>query len=354
MLMLPVADERGASTRYRVLAHRPSLEEAGFTTEVRYPLDLEHRGPQRLVLRAADVLRDVYGESRADLWFVHRKMYPVPLVARLRREGVPLVFDMDDALDLPPPGATIGELGRERYRWNLAAMVEVADLVICGNRYLASRLPHDRYEILPTPIDTERFSPGAISPPTGPTLGWVGYSDNLRYLEALGDVLREVGGRHPGLKVVVVADRPANLPGVEVEFRPWSLEREVSGFDGIGVGLMPLADDPWTRGKCAFKAIQYMALGIPAVASPVGMNREVIEDGGNGFLPGSDSEWVEALDTLLGDPSRAKKIATAGRRTVEERYALDVISGELAGILSSLFHDGAEAQWWHGLGGRPH
>ena len=88
ILMLPVADERGASTRYRVLAHRPALEDAGFTTEVRYPLDLAHRGPQRLVLRVADVLRDVYGETRADLWFVHRKTYPAPFVAPVARRVV--------------------------------------------------------------------------------------------------------------------------------------------------------------------------------------------------------------------------------------------------------------------------
>jgi glycosyltransferase involved in cell wall biosynthesis len=348
ILMLPVADERGASTRYRVLAYRETLEQAGFTTEVRFPLGAGKRGPARVALRAADILRDVYGESDADLVFVHRKTYPFPLVPRLRREGRPLVFDMDDALDLPPPGAGVGDLSRERYRRNFHATVEAADLVICGNQYLASRLPHDRYDVLPTPIDTRRFSPERVSPPPGPTVGWVGYSDNLGYLESLAGVLREVSRRHPGLRLVVVADRPPDIRGVEVEFREWSLETEVSGFNGIGVGLMPLPDNPWTLGKCAFKAIQYMSLGIPAVASPVGMNLEVIDDGRNGFLPDGETDWIEVLDRLLKDPGKAREIGAEGRRTIERRYALEVVSEQMVEILSSLFHDGAEAQWWHG------
>jgi glycosyltransferase involved in cell wall biosynthesis len=114
------------------------------------------------------------------------------------------------------------------------------------------------------------------------------------------------------------------------------LAQEVSCFDGIAVGLMPLDDDPWARGKCAFKAIQYMALGIPAVASPVGANREVIRDGETGFLPADEREWVETLDRLLADPALARRIGAAGRREIEARYSLDVISTRLVAILRSL------------------
>jgi len=338
--MLPVDGERGASTRYRVLAYRPRLEAAGFETRVRFPREASASGPARPAWRAVDLLQDLLGPAVEDLLFIHRKTYPPPLARWLRRRSRPLVFDLDDALDLPPPSRALGPAALARYRRNFEATTGAADLVLCGNRELAARLPHGRYELLPTPVDTDRFSPAAAGKPAGKTLGWVGHADNLDYLESISDPLREVARRHTGLRLVVVADRPPRLPGLDVEFRAWSLEREVSCFRGIAVGLMPLADTPWARGKCAFKAIQYMALGIPAVVSPVGMNRQVIDDGRNGFLAGSPEQWVEALDRLLSDADLAARIGREGRRTAVRDYSLDVTAGRLIGILRGVIERG--------------
>ncbi|MBI4161481.1 MAG: hypothetical protein HY509_03445, partial [Acidobacteria bacterium] len=249
VLILPVADQEGASTRYRVLAHLPALEAAGFATEVRFPLTRFRRGASYRLLRALDLTRDICRSGGADILFIHRKTYPPPLALGLRRPHRAVVFDLDDALDLPPPGKDPGERGRRRYRRNFIATLEAADLALCANRALASRLPHDRFEILPTPIDTTRFAPEAVGEATGPVLGWVGYSDNLGYLESLTPHLLEVRRRHPGLRLVVVADRPPRMPGIEVEFRQWSLASEISCFRGICIGLMPLDDTPWARAK---------------------------------------------------------------------------------------------------------
>ena len=336
LLMLPVSDHRAASTRYRVLAHLPALEAAGFVPRIRLPLDLDRTALSRPVYRAADMLRDLYAPVEEDLLLVQRKTYVPGPVSRLRREGRRVVFDMDDAVDLPPPGKAAGEAAMGRYRRNFEATVSQADLVLCGNRTLAERVPHDRTELLPTAIDTRRFHPGALTETRAKSLGWVGYSDNLPYLESLAEPLRELSGRHPDLRLIVVADRAPRLEGVRVEYRPWRIENEVSCFEGIGVGLMPLANTPWTRGKCAFKAIQYMALGIPAVASPVGMNAEVIRDGENGFLPRDPAGWVDSIDALLGDASLTASIGEAGLRTVERSYSLDVVSRRLVEILEDL------------------
>jgi glycosyltransferase involved in cell wall biosynthesis len=240
---------------------------------------------------------------------------------------------MDDALDLPPPGRDLSAPESRRYARNFLATTGAADLVLCGNPELASRLPHGRYEILPTPIDTVKFHPSAISQPTRPTLGWVGHSDNLGYLESIADPLRELAKRHPGLRLVVVADRAPEIPGLEIEFRKWTLASEVSCFAGIGVGLMPLGDTPWARAKCAFKAIQYMSLGIPSVASPVGMNVELFRGGENGLLARNTAEWVTALDSLLSNPTLSATVAAEGRRTVERDYSLDILSRRLVAIL---------------------
>lgn len=333
LLILPVGDETVASVRYRILAQLPALARGGFVPGVRFP---EARGSTtigRRVSRALELAGDARRAAEAGLVLVHRKTYPPAFARRLRRTAAPIVFDMDDALDLPPPARSASEAERARYARNFLATVTAADLVLVGNRELSKRLPHGRYEILATPIDTTRFRPGAAPPASGPTLGWVGHSDNFGYLEAIGGALRELARRHAGLTLAVVADREPVLPGVPVEFRKWTLDREIDCFSGIAVGLMPLLDTPWARAKCAFKAIQYMALGIPAVCSPVGMNVEVLRDGENGFLPASEEEWVRDLDALLGDPALSARIGAAGRRTVERDYSLEALGARLVSIL---------------------
>ena len=335
LLLLTVNDELGASTRYRVLAHLQALQSAGFHCEVRFPSQWALRGRLRRLWRAVDRTRDVLEPRRADLLFVHRKIYPVPLTKRLTQAASRRVFDMDDALDLPPPSRALDPAERRRYRRRFEETVNAFDLVLCGNTELAGRLPHDRFEVLPTPIDTEIFAPSCIHRDPE-VLGWVGHSDNLGYLESLHEPLLELRRRHAALRLIVVADRPPSLPGIDVEFRRWSLDTELSCFDGMGIGLMPLDDSPWARGKCAFKAIQYMALGLPTVASRVGMNAEVIRHGDSGFLASGEREWVDELDRLLSDPDLAGRVGAAGRRRVEERYSLTVVSRRLVEILVQL------------------
>ena len=333
ILLLPIGGERVASVRYRVLAHRPALDAAGFVTRLREPLGEASRGLVRRGSRLLDLARDAWWAGDHDVVFIHRKTYPPPFARRLRRPGRLVVFDLDDALDLPPPGTRQDPAVLLRYRRNFEATTAVAHLVVCGNQELTTRVGRCRLEILATPIDTQRFHPGAVAPPDGPSVGWVGHSDNVPYLEGLADVFRELARRHPGFRVIAVSDRPPSIPGVAVEFRRWTLEGELSSFGGIGIGVMPLEDTPWARAKCAFKAIQYMALGIPTVASPVGMNREVIRDGVNGLLAGTPEAWLASLDSLVSDPRRAREIGEEGRRTVEERYSLAGASRRLVSIL---------------------
>ena len=335
VLVRAVGDERVASTRYRVLAHRDALEEAGFAVELHL-----QSAPRwkigRIPLRVSELVADAWGPLSADLLFVHRRTYPPLFARRQRRPGIPLVFDFDDAIFLPPPSAPQDDRTIARFRRNFRATVAAADLVVCGNRELASQVRNGRTVILPTPVDCDLFSPDSVNRPADPVVGWVGHADNLPYLEALAGPLREVARRHPRLRLVVAADRPPKIDGVPVEFRRWRLADEVSCFDGIRVGLMPLLDTPWTRAKCAFKALQYMALGIPPVVSPVGMNCEVVENGVNGFLAANPEEWVRSVDRLLSDEALAGNLAVAARKTVESGYSLAVMSRRLVAMLEGL------------------
>ena len=338
LLALVVGDHTTASTRYRVLAYLDAMREAGFMPDVRFePAPTGGRLRNRLH-RLAELVVTTH-RPPADLVLVHRRTFPPFFARRLGRAGVPVVWDLDDAVDLPPPSVAERPGLRTRYRRNFIATAEIADRAICGNPEIADRLPHDRFEILPTPVDAHRFRAAALRPTTELTLGWVGHSDNLAFLEALADPLREVARRVPGLRVIVAADRPPRLEGIDVEFRRWALATEVSCFEGIRVGMMPLPDTPWTRAKCSFKILQYMALGIPVVASPVGMNREVVTDGVTGLTAERPQDWVEAMTSLLIDADLSRRLAHEGRALVERRFDVAVLAPRFTAILEAVLAD---------------
>ena len=336
-----VGNEQVASTRFRVLAHLEALHSAGFDVDLEMQ-SIPRSKWLRLPFRLRELLRDTASRPQADLLLIHRRIYPPLFARRLTGHGLPVVFDLDDALYLPPPSAIPVEGNRDRSRRNFDATCAAAELVICGNSELERQVPHGRTERLPTAIDCGRFTPSAIAVATGPVIGWVGYSDNLPYLEALADPLRELARRRPNLRLLVVADRPPRIEGVHVEFRRWSLATEVSCFGDMAIGIMPLDDTPWTRAKCSFKLLQYMALGIPSVASPVGMNREVVEDGRNGCLASTSEEWVDRLDRLLGDRELRERFSEAGRQTVVNRYSLEATTPRLIEFLRGVLRGQAE------------
>ncbi len=314
-----IGDERVASTRYRVLVRLDAVCADGWSVELETQ-SVTVRSLLSPIRRLRELVHDTAREPAADVLFIHRRNYPPPFARRLAAFRLSVIFAFDDALYLPPPSAAQDDAGRERFRRNFELTSDAADLLICGNEEFARQAPEVRPGVLPTSIDCERFTPSAVRPAPEPVVRWVRHGDNLAYTEALAGPLREVGRRHPGLRLVVVADRQPKIEGLRLEFRRWSLTEEVSCFDGMWVSLMPLEDSPWARAKRAFKAIQYMALGMPPVVSRVGMNCDVVSDDENGHSAATPAAWVDALDALLSDPQRRARLGAATRRTVVERF----------------------------------
>jgi glycosyltransferase involved in cell wall biosynthesis len=338
----------GASNRLRVEQYAPLLREMGIDLRVSSFLDdptyqilyepghvaAKSLGVARGIARR---IRDTVRARRSDLVLVHRESAPVgpALFERaLSALNVGYVFDFDDATFLPAYHPA-----NRRWAWMrpLSRIDEVArraTAVIAGNEYLASwaRERNTDVTIIPTPVDTVRHmlrSPHALTSPV--VIGWVGSSTTAPYLRIVDRALGRLMARRDVI-IRIVGGQYRN-DRARVEVAPYDLEREPRELERFDIGILPEPDDPWTRGKGAFKALLYMATGVPVVASRVGVNPDVIEHGVTGFCVDGDDEWVDALDRLAGDPQLRQRMGLAGRRRVEERYSLTVLAPRLAGVL---------------------
>jgi glycosyltransferase involved in cell wall biosynthesis len=198
------------------------------------------------------------------------------------------------------------------------------DVVVVGNEVLArvARPAAREVAILPTALDPARYRPTRATADDPPTVVWIGSRENLVYLELVRPALARLATRVPGLRLRVVCSAFPDWHELEVERVPWSPATEVEALTTAHVGIMPLSDDEWARGKCAFKLLQYMAASLPCVASPVGANAEAVLDGVTGFHAADDGQWESALERLLGSVELRARFGAAGRAHLDRHYTL--------------------------------
>ncbi len=267
------------------------------------------------------------GSRRADITLINRSVIPgleesVKLLAR------PRILDVDDAIWLTDPRGLSSAI-------RLARSV---DAIIAGNEYIADwyQQYNKRVFVVPTAVDTEIYTPAPRPYPTVKgrcTIGWMGTSGNFSNLDLIRPALMQVLMARQGVKVLIVSDQKPqgwDFDGEQLEFRYWSAANEVRDLQSMDIGVMPLHDDAWTRGKCSFKMLQYMAVGLPVVVSPVGMNREIMSAADVGFAVDGHDNWVHALDKLCSNLFLKREKGANGRRLVERKYSTSVIAGKLA------------------------
>jgi glycosyltransferase involved in cell wall biosynthesis len=340
--------KQAAGARYRVHQFLPALTAAGVTCDVREFVtpelyrNLYRRGRalEKSYWIARQSLRrfhDVLDARDADVVFVYRECYPFgpPFIeSALRRLGKPIVYDFDDAIFLPEPTLLRNLL---RNPAKTARIAQLADCVIVSNEHLRgfASAYNRQVEVIPTCVDTDVFTP-APQRRVGQRLrlGWIGSHSTAKYLEQLRPVLSDLGGKFDFELLVIGAGRDFQLPGVKVLNERWALETEVERFQSLDIGLYPLDNTVWELGKAGFKAIQYMAVGAPCVVSRVGVTRDIVTDGENGFLASTPREWSEKLGQLLSDAVLRQRLAAAGRRTIVERYSLSVNAPRLRSVLA--------------------
>ena len=245
----------------------------------------------------------------------------------------PLVFDFDDAIWLLSPQANKA----------IAAIVQQSSLVVAGNQYLAdwAKQHNPNVRIVPTAIDIERFYPRETpkAENTGFIIGWTGTATNLPYLYDIEDSIHRFLMQHPLANLLIVCERRpefTKISDARVRYLPWSPEIEASSIREMDVGLMPLPDNAWTRGKCSFKMLQYMSSGIPCIVSPVGLNADILKLGQIGTSAHCHDEWFNALSVYYNDHQLMQMHGHNGRHVAEKQFSREVISKELASLFHSL------------------
>ena len=353
----------GPSSRFRVYQFVEDLRAAGVQVEVSpFITSAQTRaiyGPGALAAKVAATLQgalrrllDILRAGRFDIVYVLREAFPFgpPWVERaLRASAGRLVFDFDDAI-YRPSLAYRNPLDRLRDFDKPRQLIRMAAHVVVGSEYLRQyALRHaprpEQVTVLPTVVDTEVYRPlrdagrgaacAACAAPAGSgiTLGWIGTPRGSSYLRELVDVIAGLVAVAPGLRCRFVGAEPFDTRGLPITFDSWRLQDEVADLQSFDIGLMPLTDDEETRGKCGFKLIQYMAVGIPAVCSPVGANLDIVQPGETGLLAATPQEWAESLRRLVLDPALRDRLGRRGRELAEQRYSRRVVAPRLLAVL---------------------
>ncbi len=348
LLLLSRYGPLGSASRVRFYQYLPFLRAQGIEVTVcplladEYVQKLYTGQRQSLAFLARAYLargRALLQAQKFDLIWLEKESLPwFPAWLEKALTRTPYVVDYDDAVfhryDLHPNPLVRRVLGRK-----IEEVMHHAALVVAGNDYLAAHAQQagaKRIEIIPSVVDADRYQ-NASPPPRPFTIGWIGAPVTAPYLQRIQPALAEVCA-HDGGTMIQVGGGHVSLAGVPLENRPWSEATEVAEIQRFDVGIMPLPDEPFERGKCGYKLIQYMACGLPVIASPVGVNQKIVEPGVNGYLASTIEDWITALNLLRTDPALRTRLGTAGRAKVEAQYSLQANAPKLRNLLLETAH----------------
>ncbi len=335
----------GPSSRYRIYQYIPCLKKAGievaaaplFKERWFRILDLRLR-PLRAIAKGLYALmrlfvriKTILKVGKYDLYCFEHQAFPyVPAFLEwfAQKLNPNMLLEFDDAIYLT-----------FLHKKKIPRLIKMSKHVIVGNNFLKHYAlqfnPH--VTVIPTVIDTDRYSPKNDYRDQGKlNIGWVGLAYNLPYVQKLEETLQKLKKEIGDFKFTVICSKRLEIDEVNIIFKSWSYDDEIEDIRNLDIGIMPLADDEWAKGKCGLKVLQYMACGVPVVASPVGVNNEVIKDGVNGFLAATDEEWLEKLSLLARDELLRRKLGQKGRETVEKHYSLRVWGPRVASLYKSL------------------
>jgi glycosyltransferase involved in cell wall biosynthesis len=348
ILCLTKYDRLGSSSRVRLMQYEPYLRGSGiectisplFTDEYLKTLYASGKRPLKNIMWS--YMRRITSLATCknyDLIWIEKEILPYfpPVLERVLKElRIPYAVDFDDALfhqyDMHDSGLVRKLLGNK-----IAIVMKHASLVMAGNAYLAKYAEQagaTRVEVVPTTVDIMRYAEGSQSKGEHSSIVWIGSPKTAKYLTYLTDTLRDICWRYSAKVILIGADIRHDLPECFESIR-WEEATEVDNLRRGTVGIMPLPDEPWERGKCGFKLIQYMACSLPVVASPVGVNNDIVEHGYNGYLASGRADWAHFLSLLLENDKLRYEMGKRGREKAEREYSMQVIGPRIAHLLKS-------------------
>jgi len=265
-----------------------------------------------------------------DFVFIHREAMPIGppffewFIAKICKKKI--IYDFDDAIWLLNTSSENKAIGFLKWHQKTKSICRWSYKVSCGNDYLIkfAQQYNQRTVLNPTTIDTVSLHVSTqkkVAKKNIFTVGWTGTHSTLKYLDQIIPILEIISNKYPHLEFNIIADKPPSFNYAFVRFTTWTKENEIDDLNQFDIGVMPLFDDPWSKGKCGFKALQYMALGIPTLASPVGVNSKIIDHGINGFLCSTENEWINCLEKLIANDDLRMAIGQQGRKKITDHYS---------------------------------
>jgi L-malate glycosyltransferase len=362
ILFVPSGYKKAPATRYRIYQFLPFLDKEGIDYNVYSVIsdkmtDMMIDSPNfrkfRKIIYYIQVVAEkfvrswavVLSANRYDIIFLQRTTFTFGLEKLLRLANKNIIFDIDDSIYMPDreePGI-IGRLKKYIKKKEVVSVLKISKCVIVENSHIKNFVSRycNNICMITGPIDTDRNYPrNDVNSEGEITIGWIGSPSTTAYLAMLGGSLRKLSDTYK-IKLRLIGASSCDIAGVKVEQVEWSEDTEVSELHKFDIGIMPMPDNEWTRGKVGCKMLQYMANSIPAVVSYTPTNAEVIEDGVSGFLARSDKEWVESLGALIRDERLRRSIGTAGRKVVEERYSLAKNGPIFLKVLDNIYYNRA-------------
>lgn len=248
--------------------------------------------------------------------------------------GRPIIYDFDDAIFLAHTSDTNKLFSWAKFAGKTGSICRLSDAVTVGNAWLGeyAKKYNKNVTIIPSSVDTNIYVPKEKKNNEKVVIGWTGSSTSQTHLEMFAPLLKEITGKYP-VEIHVHSDRSPDLPEIPFVWHKWSPENEVEVISNFDIGIMPMPDDEWSQGKCSMKALLYMSLGVPTVCSDIGMNREVINHGENGFLAKTSEEWLALIKTLVEDESLRKNMGDKARETVVNKYSMKKCSDLFARVV---------------------
>ena len=354
LALVPALYNTSPSQRYRLEQWEPLLRERG--VEITYA-PFEDQELHGLLYKPGLISKKLQGVTRGlgrrfsllgkvndyDLVYILREaaLLGPPLFERLIQRRVPIVFDFDDAIFVSYRSPSNGYLSYLKFASKTRTICRFASHVMVGNPYLAeyARQVNDRVTVIPTTIDTERYRLPPREVNDGPiVIGWTGSHSTVQHLDTLRGALKKLAEKE-SFRLRVIGTPSYECAPIQVEALSWRADSEVEDLGPIDIGVMPLPEDRWSKGKCGLKALQFMSLGIPTVCSPVGVNTDIIQDDENGFIAATEDEWVDKLSRLMRSAELRRRLGQAGRTTVEEKYSAIAQTPRVYEIFKSVVRD---------------